>query len=452
MKKFSLKLKITLWYTLVLAIVSSIVLFAMSSISREMVDKELSEKLVKSVDGVSKGMVDRYGKLRPVPGFMLYQMGVHMVIFDDNGNLIHGNIPFGITDIMDFSDERIRDKKYDGNDYLVYDKKVNIKNTDNVVWVKGFVSKAEEIRALNGALKNNIMLTALLIIVAALGGYFIIDRSFVPVKKIRQTAVEIAESNDLSRRINIGKGKDEIYELAYAFDTMLKKLEKIFEKEKQFTSDASHELRTPVSVILSECEYINDCVKTEEEYKESVSSIHKQAIKMNNLISELLMISRMDKNTLRTSFEKTDISELLEFVCDEQEEIQNKEVILERKINKDIIAVSDRSLIARMFINIISNAYQFSKKNGKVSVCLESDKKHFIFSVEDDGIGIRKENIEKIFERFYQENESRSSNDAGNSGLGLSMVKWIVECHKGNIEVYSEKDKGSKFVITIPLE
>ena len=105
-----------------------------------------------------------------------------------------------------------------------------------------------------------------------------------------------------------------------------------------------------------------------------------------------------------------------------------------------------------MFINIITNAYQFSKDEGIVNVSLKSYKNKFIFTVEDNGIGIRKENIEKIFERFYQENESRTSYDSGNSGLGLSMVKWIVDCHKGKIEVFSEKEQGSKFVITIPLQ
>ena len=110
---------------------------------------------------------------------------------------------------------------------------------------------------------------------------------------------------------------------------MLDKLELSFNKEKQFTSDASHELRTPISVILSECEYGEECVDTVDELKEVIGSIKSQTLKMSNLVSELLMISRMDNNKLKLNFEDTDLSELLTFVCDEQKEIQNKNIILE---------------------------------------------------------------------------------------------------------------------------
>ena len=142
---------------------------------------------------------------------------------------------------------------------------------------------------------------------------------------------------------------------------MLDKIEQSFESEKQFTSDASHELRTPVAVILSECEFIEQCADTADDYRESANSIKRQAEKMSKLISELLSISRMDKKTQKLNFEDIDLSELINFVCDEQAEIHGDEIKLIRNISPSITVDADRFSIARLFINLISNAYKHSR-------------------------------------------------------------------------------------------
>lgn len=318
------------------------------------------------------------------------------------------------------------------------------------MWLKGIASLADEIYTLRSVAKTNLILTLLLIIIAAGGGYFIISRAFAPVNKIRKTAEEIIKSSDLSQRIEIGKGKDEIHELANTFDNMLEKIEQTIEREKQFTQDASHELRTPVAVILSECEYMTDCADTVGDLKESAEAVKKQADKMSKLISELLMISRMDKNTLQVSFEEVDISELLNFVCDEQAEIHGEGISLLREIPTGITADADRFLLTRLFINLISNAYQYGRENGTINVRLSESGDNAVFSVTDDGIGISEENKEKIWERFFQADPSRTANENGSMGLGLSMVKWIAECHGGSVSVESELGKGSTFTFILP--
>lgn len=166
---------------------------------------------------------------------------------------------------------------------------------------------------------------------------------------------------------------------------------------------------------------------------------------MSKLISELLTITRMDKNSVKTVFEAVDISELLGFVCDEQEEIHDGSIALHREICGGVCAEADRSLLARLFINIISNAYTYGKKDGNIWVSLKEEKEKIVFSVADDGIGIAPENLDKIWERFYQVDSARTSNEEGNTGLGLSMAKWIAERHGGKISVSSKLGEGSVF-------
>ena len=159
----------------------------------------------------------------------------------------------------------------------------------------------------------------------------------------------------------------------------------------------------------------------------------------------------MDKNTIQLSFEDVDFGELLNFVCDEQTEIHDDNITLSRNIDENIIVKADRFMLARLCINLISNAYSYGKDNGNITVTLTRDSDNAVMSVSDDGIGIAEENIPKIWERFYQADPSRTIDDKGNMGLGLSMVKWIAECHKGNMTVKSTLGKGSTFTFTMPV-
>lgn len=375
-----------------------------------------------------------------------YAGGVHMALYDENGETLFGQIPFELENI-DFVDGQVRSLTSNSERYMVLDRKVE---TDSgSLWVKGVMNISGALNAVNATLAADYALITALIIIAAIGGYFIVGKALAPISKMRRTAQEIADSSDLSRRINLGQGKDEVYRLAAVFDEMLDKIERSFESEKQFTSDASHELRTPVAVILSECEYALDCAKTDEEFKDSLAVVKRQGDKMSKLISELLTISRMDKNNLIPNLEETDISELLEIVCDEQKELKQNGITLFCDIEPNVRAMADSALIARLFINLISNAFQYGKEGGSVHVSLKKEGANFLFSVTDDGIGIAEEDIPKIWERFYQVNKSRT-NENGSMGLGLSMVKQIAGLHRGQVHVKSTPGKGSTFTFTMP--
>ena len=486
MRRISLKVRLTLWYTVLMVGVSAIVLTFVTSFSQNMINRNYEERIVNAVNDMSMQMRGRPDNRRnevgprndnmPPNGDNLprdegeppngesprnegekrrrdnmpkfYDRGVHMVVLDENKNVIGGQIPFSITDELNFRDGVVRKESYDGNQYLVYDKEIQL--PDSTAYIKGFISIDEDNYAVASVVRNNLILTAILILIAAIGGYFIASRALAPVGMMNKTAKSIIKSKDLSQRINVGRSTDEISELAQTLDEMLDEIQSAFEREQQFTSDASHELRTPIAVVMAECEYMLDCAETVEELKGSAESIKEEAERMSKLVSELLTISRMDRDALKLNFEKTDLSELVNFVCGEQEEINDNCITLERDIAPDITVDADRFMIARLFVNLISNAYKYNSENGKITVSLYEEDNNVVFSVSDTGIGIRGEDLSKIWERFYQVDPSRTANENGSMGLGLSMVKWIAEKHGGFVTARSEIGKGSTFTFVMP--
>ena len=462
MHKLSLKYRLTLWYTVLMVVVSAIALTVVTSFSKNMINRDYEARIVDAVNGMSMQMrrppddIDRNGgagkdgNMKPPKGKpRFYEQGVHMVVLDGNQNVIEGQIPFSITDELDFKDGAVRKESYDGNQYLVYDKELTMPD-NGTAYIKGFISIDEDNYAIESALRNNLIVTAILIMIAAIGGYFIASRALAPVAIMNRTAKSIIKSKDLSQRINVGRATDEISELAQTLDEMLNEIQCAFEREQQFTSDASHELRTPIAVIFSECEYMLDCAETVEELKDSAESIKDETQRMSKLVSELLTISRMDRDTLKLNYEKTVLSDLVNFVCSEQEAINDKSISLERNIAPDITVDADRFLIARLLVNLISNAYKYNSENGKITVSLYEEGENVVFSVSDTGIGISGEDLPKIWERFYQVDPSRTANENGSMGLGLSMVKWIAEKHSGEITVQSEAGQGSVFTFVMP--
>ncbi|MBQ3074878.1 MAG: HAMP domain-containing histidine kinase, partial [Clostridia bacterium] len=282
--------------------------------------------------------------------------------------------------------------------------------------------------------------------------YFALSRSFAPIEKIRILANEIANGRDLSRRIGLGKEKNELYRLANTFDGMLDKIEQTVQREKRFSSDISHELRTPLSVIRSQCEYANSSELSKGDYEEAMGVIQRQADRMQNLVTQLLTISKIENRGFSEAFEEMNLSELVQFVCDDLEEIDRNGIKLERNVEPDVFVRGNRDLLAVLFINLIKNAYQYSKASGFVFVLLKKEENEVVFSVRDQGVGISEEDLSKIWDRFYRADASRSRTENNNLGLGLSMAVQIAEYHNGKISVQSKLGEGSEFIFKFPFE
>ena len=265
------------------------------------------------------------------------------------------------------------------------------------------------------------------------------------------TAGEISSGADLSKRLPEPKSEDEMHQLTCTFNEMFDRLEASFEDEKQFTSDVSHELRTPVSVIIAQCEYALEEDTLSEEQKHEIQIVLRQAKKMSDLISQLLMIARCERGKENFQFEPVDMSMLAEMTLEElSQRAGEKRIHLLSEIEPGLTARGDQMLLTRMLINLVENSIDYGKRNGIVKVSLFKKDGKIRGIVKDDGQGIGAEHLDKIWNRFYRADRSRNSqNQVRGTGLGLSMVRWIVRIHEGQIWVKSKEGEGSEFIFEL---
>lgn len=236
--------------------------------------------------------------------------------------------------------------------------------------------------------------------------------------------------------------------LLTARDAVADRLERSFKAEAQFTSDASHELRTPVTVILAECETLERTQPTAEDYQEGVGVIRRQAQQMSRLIGQLLHITRLEQGTQKTCMERADLSALAEAVCEQQRMIAPEGTELTLDAPETVEAQADVMLMTRVLNNLISNAFRYGRVGGQVNVSVRREDGWAVLAVRDDGIGIAPEQQEKIWQRFYQVDPARSGGEG--AGLGLYMVRQIARLHGGTAEVESAPGQGSTFTVRIP--
>lgn len=375
---------------------------------------------------------------------------VYTALYSTNGTMLYGEDPIaGQTETLGFTVSCTRNFKLGNTGYIMYDRKLDIELPDNsVLWIRGIVPETKTALQLKEITRIFLVLLPVLMIISVMSAYLFADKMLAPIRKIEAAARRISRGEDLKERINIEKNYDEIGRLAVVFNDMLDRLEHSFEIEKQFTSDASHELRTPASVILAQCEYTLEKLRSTEEYEEALNVIQKQGRRMRKLISDMLEYTRMDHAISRYPMKRINISEIVSETSEQLSVIGSNDITLSAEIEPDITIIGNKLLISRLTANLISNAYCYGRQGGHTIVKLEKDGRSVILSVADDGIGISEEVQGKIFDRFYRVDESRS---AQGTGLGLSMVKKIAELHNTEVVVESEKGKGSIFKIYFKL-
>lgn len=440
----SIKFRITLWYAAVLIVLIAAVLVFMLSAGSYQARASVSARLMTAVDEALEEIEYDDGEVEIDDDVDFLSHGVYLAVYDEAGDLIEGRRPNEFEAKLPFAEQAVPEKiASGGTDWSVYQASKLVGG--QIVWVRGISSLTDAENSIGDFMRLALITLPFLLILAVAGGYLITRRAFMPVKMIADTAERIGESSDLSERIGLPQGTDEIHSLANTFDRMFEKLEAAFRQEKQFTSDASHELRTPVAVIISQSEY---ALAHKEEAPSALSAILEEAKKMSKLLSQLLLLARADRNSQKLTIETLNLSELTEMVALEQEErAKEKNIQFHMELEPQVLFCGDELLLMRMLVNLMENAVRYGKEGGNVWVTLERKEDGIRGSVRDDGVGIAKREQARVFERFYQVDPSRHGEGAG---LGLSMVKWIVQAHGGSIGLSSEEGKGSSFEFYFP--
>ncbi|HPJ24091.1 MAG TPA: HAMP domain-containing sensor histidine kinase, partial [Bacillota bacterium] len=295
------------------------------------------------------------------------------------------------------------------------------------------------------------ILSPTIVVFSAVGGYFIIKRSFRPIKKIYSTAASIKNEEDYTKRVPVDESKDEVHELAVMVNQMLDRVENSINREKRFSSNVSHELRTPLTVMLAQAEYMLDKAK-DNKTKNEIETIISQINYMEKIVTQLLDITRA-KRLSKEEMDQIDMYELIKFTKDTfAKYLEFKHItfnLIEPGFNTTIDA--NQTMMIRVFSNLISNAIKYNQENGSITIGFKKDDQQLVIDVDDTGKGISKDHLDKIFDPFYRADESRTQNDYS-IGLGLSLVKEIIRQHNGSIQVKSTPLKGTRFTVSLPFK
>lgn len=444
-KGLSIKARVTLWYTFFMVLVFGITAVYLVSSSQRMSGRQMRERLVDAVTDAVSQVRFRYGEL-DAEKLDFYKNGVSVFLYDTEGRLLAPKVTRGIQVDSLLEDQTIK-TAYSGRErWMLYD--VYSGEKDTGFWVRGMISMTEYGQALGNLPVLFGSALPLLAVLAALGGYRITRRAFRPVTQIAETARAIGSGSDLSQRIETDGRGDELNQLGDTMNEMLSRLQSSFETERQFSSDVSHELRTPIAVIRSQCEFALSEQAGEEEKREAFKAVLKQSERMNSIVSQLLLLSRAENGKFVPEREPVEFDVLCGTVCEELEAVAaERQVSLTWKTER-LTITGDETLLIRMVNNLVSNAVQYNQTGGSVELLLKRQGKQAILTVRDTGIGIKKEDLGQIFNRFYRADRSRSSEG---TGLGLSMAAWIARVHGGSIRAESVYGEGSVFTAELPI-
>jgi heavy metal sensor kinase len=283
------------------------------------------------------------------------------------------------------------------------------------------------------------------LLLAGIGAWLVATRVLRPLESVAAQAQRITE-HSLNTRIEAEGAAAELEVVIASFNDLLGRLDRSFEAMRRFVADASHELRTPVSVIRGEADVSLSRERTAEEYRESLEVVLDEARRLSVLVEDLLNLARADSGRVRLEIHEFYLNELLAECC---RKVRAAGLTIECVPGSDVQFRGDEVLLRRLMMNLLDNAVRYTPQGGRVTVSLEAADDWVCIRVADTGIGMAPGEERRVFERFYRTDEARAR-AAGGFGLGLSIVRWIAEAHRGSAECTSELGRGSVFAVKLP--
>jgi len=291
----------------------------------------------------------------------------------------------------------------------------------------------------------------LLVVLASLLGYWLSGRALAPVNQIIQSAEQIGVQN-LSQRLEVPAATDELQRLTVTLNAMLERIESSVKRIRQFTANASHDLRTPLALIRTHAELALRRTRTETEYRDSLERILRASEETTQLIESLLTLARADAGAAHLHFRELDLTPLLLKAAQQASVLAISKGLnfSSRPSEETMLVRADATAVESLLLAVLDNAVKYTPAGGFVQLRSFVHFGEAVIEVEDTGIGIGAEDLPRIFDRFYRADQARSREVPG-SGLGLSIARWIAETHKGRIEVERDRATGSLFRILLPV-
>jgi heavy metal sensor kinase len=457
MKPQPIQVRLTLWYSLILALSLSLfgsgAYFSMRHSIYATLDAELRQRL----EGV-RGIISEdapQGKTVLDDEFRELALGQGargwLRVADAAGHILFSSpgMEYPNIDAENRSDSAAFNEKIAGERFRALREGIDVAGNRYDVTVA--TSTLELDAALERFRRVLYLAVPLSLLIAAFGGYWMSRRALAPVDEITQSARNIGAQN-LALRLTIPQTGDELERLATTLNEMLGRLDAAFQQITQFTADASHELRTPVSVMRTSAELALRKSRPEAEYREALSQILRETEKVSRLIEQLLLLARADSGSTTLTLTRINLNDILERAW------RRASVLAEAKHLKseDFIPLApvwvrgDSSSLERLFLILLDNAVKYTADGGRIELHLSTDDGFAVTEIRDTGIGIAAEDIAHIFDRFYRADRARSR-EAGGTGLGLAIGRWIAKAHGGEIRVQSQPAKGSSFEVRLSL-
>ena len=292
----------------------------------------------------------------------------------------------------------------------------------------------------------------LALLLAGLGGYFLARRALTPIVQITQTAQAISAS-DLHQRLAYQGPEDAVGRLAQTFDTMLDRLQTAFERERRFTGDAAHELRTPLAALKGRSGVTLSQPRQPETYVATLQEMEGQVDRLVRLSNDLLFMARLEQGQMVPHQERIDLPDFLGAVVDQIRPLATaKSITLSETVPAGLHLLGDMDLLIRLFLNLLDNAVKYTPENGRIHIQAGQQKTELHIAIEDSGPGIAQEHLPHLFERFYRAEDARSrlNADGGGAGLGLSIAYEIARAHGGALRVTSQPGRGTIVTAVFP--
>jgi len=460
MRSLPIRVRLTLWYSLAVAVTMFTIGFAALWMVHRTIDDLENEELQQRVRSVRRFVESRppgesADELRTAitAAYNVSHGNKWLQVIDENGNWIYRSPHVAAA----YPTLALPQQAPQNGRYFTYTaESISVRALIEIIEVHGLrytvqtgLTLTKTMAVLSNFRLQLFLLVTVGLIVSSLAGHFMSRRALVPVATLAAEARRINDRN-LDIRLPVPSAKDEISDLSRTLNQMLERIDKAFTSVRTFTGNASHELRTPISLLRTEIEVALMRPRSTSEYRAILGRLHEETVRMTSLIENLLSLARADGGAETIVLAPIRVDELLQQVAVSWTSVMDQ-ALLDFHVETDsgdLTLLGDKHLLPRLLSILLENANKYTPPGGWVTLRVTAAGNRVVLSVQDSGIGIAAEQISRIFDRFYRVAPDGDTDQTG-SGLGLALGRWIAERHGTKLHVESEPGRGSSFSFSL---